>query len=77
MPRSTEERLEDIRDTATDLRDFVESMETEALRDFVESMETEAFHALPHANRMGFRALKNAGAGKLVQSHAPPQPCLI
>jgi uncharacterized protein with HEPN domain len=48
MPRSTEERLEDIRDAATDLRDYVESM------------ETEAFHALSHADRMGFRSLKNA-----------------
>jgi hypothetical protein len=37
MPRSTEERLEDIRDAAIDLRDIVESM------------ETAAFHALPHA----------------------------
>jgi uncharacterized protein with HEPN domain len=48
MPRSADERLEDIRDAAIDLRDFVESM------------ATEAFHSLPHANRMGFRALKNA-----------------
>jgi uncharacterized protein with HEPN domain len=48
MPRRTEERLEDIRDAAIDLRDIVESM------------ETAAFHALPHADRMGFRAVKNA-----------------
>lgn len=48
MPRSLEERLEDIREAATDLRDFVGSM------------ETAAFHQIPHADRMGFRALKNA-----------------
>jgi uncharacterized protein with HEPN domain len=48
MRRSTEERLEDIRDAATDLLDFMESM------------ETEAFHLLPHADHMSFRALKNA-----------------
>jgi uncharacterized protein with HEPN domain len=48
MARSTAARLEDIREAAIDLRDFVEFM------------ETEAFRALPHAPRMGFRALKNA-----------------
>lgn len=48
MPRSPEERLEDIREAATDLRDFVGSM------------ETAAFHQISHADRMGFRALKNA-----------------
>ena len=48
MPRRPEERLEDIRDAAVDLTHFVEAM------------ETEAFHALPYADRMGFRALKNA-----------------
>lgn len=48
MPRSPEERLQDIREAATDLRDFVGSI------------ETAAFHRIPHADRMGFRALKNA-----------------
>ena len=48
MARRTAERLEDIREAAIDLRDFVESM------------ESGAFHALPHADRVGFRALKNA-----------------
>ncbi len=48
MPRSPEERLEDIREAATDLQDFVGSM------------EMAAFHQIPHADRMGFRALKNA-----------------
>ena len=47
MPRSLEERLEDIRDAALDLRDFVRTM------------ETAAFHQIPYADRMGFRALKN------------------
>ena len=48
MPRSPKDRLEDIREAATDLRDFVAAM------------DTEAFHQIPHADRMGFRALKNA-----------------
>lgn len=48
MARSLEERFTDIRDAATDLRDFVADM------------ETASFHALPHADRMGFRAIKNA-----------------
>ena len=48
MPRSPEERLEDIREAATDLQDFVGSM------------EMVVFHQIPHADRMGFRALKNA-----------------
>jgi uncharacterized protein with HEPN domain len=42
------ERLTDIREAATDLLDFVADM------------ETEAFHTLPHADRMGLRAVKNA-----------------
>jgi uncharacterized protein with HEPN domain len=46
--RSTAERLLDIRDAATDLRDIVADM------------GTEAFHALPHADRMAYRAVKNA-----------------
>ncbi|MGA6981849.1 MAG: HepT-like ribonuclease domain-containing protein [Candidatus Sulfotelmatobacter sp.] len=46
--RSLEERLQDIRQAAIDLRDFIADM------------ETAAFHALPHADRMGFRAVKNA-----------------
>ncbi len=48
MPRSLEERLLDIRDAASDLRDFVADM------------ETDAFHALPHADRIRYRAMKNA-----------------
>jgi uncharacterized protein with HEPN domain len=28
--------------------------------DFVKGMETDAFHALPHADRMAYRAIKNA-----------------
>jgi uncharacterized protein with HEPN domain len=48
MARSLEERLQDIRQAAIDLRDFIADM------------ETAAFHALPHADRMGFRAVKNA-----------------
>ena len=48
MARSLEERLQDIRQAAIDLRDFIADM------------ETAAFHALPHADRIGFRAVKNA-----------------
>jgi uncharacterized protein with HEPN domain len=48
MGRDVQERLTDIREAATDLLDFVDDM------------EMEAFHALPHADRMGFRAVKNA-----------------
>lgn len=48
MPRSLDNRLEDIRAAATDLRDFVDAM------------DTQAFHEIPHADRMGYRALKNA-----------------
>jgi uncharacterized protein with HEPN domain len=48
MARPLEERLQDIRQAAIDLRDFIADM------------ETAAFHALPHADRMGFRAVKNA-----------------
>ena len=48
MPRSVGERLEDMRDAATDLRDFAGTM------------DTDAFHQIPYADRMGFRALKNA-----------------
>lgn len=48
MPRSVESRLRDIHEAATDMRDIVESM------------DTAAFHALPHADRIGFRAVKNA-----------------
>jgi uncharacterized protein with HEPN domain len=46
--RSTAERLLDIREAATDLRDIVADM------------DTDAFHALPHADRMAYRAVKNA-----------------
>jgi uncharacterized protein with HEPN domain len=46
--RSPAERLLDIRAAATDLRDIVADM------------KTDAFHALPHANRMAYRAVKNA-----------------
>lgn len=38
----------DIREAATDLLDFVTDV------------ETDAFHALPHADRIGNRAVKNA-----------------
>src|SRR5689334_11095602 len=48
MVRGFRDRLLDIQAAASDLRDFVNDM------------ETDAFHALPHANRMGFRAVKNA-----------------
>ena len=46
--RSTAERLLDIRDAATDLRDIVADM------------DTEAFHALPLADHLAYRAIKNA-----------------
>ena len=46
--RSTAERLLDIRAAATDLRDIVADM------------DTEAFHTLPHADRLAYRAIKNA-----------------
>jgi len=46
--RSSAERLLDIREAATDLRDIVADM------------DTDAFHALPHADRMAYRAVKNA-----------------
>jgi|SRR5271165_1713380 uncharacterized protein with HEPN domain len=46
--RSAAERLLDIREAATDLRDIVADM------------DTDAFHALPHADRMAYRAVKNA-----------------
>jgi uncharacterized protein with HEPN domain len=42
------DRLLDIRASATDLRDIAADM------------ATEAFHALPHADRMAYRAVKNA-----------------
>ncbi len=46
--RSTAERLSDIRDAAIDLRDIVTDM------------GSDAFHALPHADRLAYRAVKNA-----------------
>ena len=46
--RSSAERLLDIREAATDLRDIVADM------------DTDAFHALPHADRLAYRAVKNA-----------------
>ena len=48
MPRSLQDRLGDIREAATDLRDFAGSM------------AVAAFHQIPQSDRMGFRALKNA-----------------
>ncbi len=48
MARGLADRLADIHAAATDLRDFVADM------------ETQAFHALPHADRMAYRAIKNA-----------------
>ncbi len=40
--------MKDIRQAASDLRNIVADM------------DTEAFHALPHADRMSYRAVKNA-----------------
>jgi uncharacterized protein with HEPN domain len=56
--RSVAEQLLDIREAATDLRDIVADM------------DTDAFHALPHADRMAYRAVKNALAelGEAVKS---------
>ena len=48
MARTAAQRFVDIREAAADLRDFVEDM------------QSETFHALPHADRMGCRAIKNA-----------------
>jgi uncharacterized protein with HEPN domain len=48
MARSVTDRLNDIREAATDLLGFVADM------------DTDAFHALPHSDRMGYRAIKNA-----------------
>ena len=48
MVRDVQDCLTDIREAATDLVDFVRDM------------ETAAFHALRHADRMGYRAVKNA-----------------
>jgi uncharacterized protein with HEPN domain len=48
MVRDVRDRLTDIREAATDWLGFVADM------------ETEAFHALPNADRMGYRAVKNA-----------------
>jgi uncharacterized protein with HEPN domain len=48
MARSPGERLQDMRQAAIDFRNFIADM------------GTAAFHALPHADRMGFRAIKNA-----------------
>jgi uncharacterized protein with HEPN domain len=45
--RSVTDRLLDIREAATDLRDFAADI------------ATAAFHALPHADRMAYRAVKN------------------
>jgi uncharacterized protein with HEPN domain len=45
--RSVTDRLLDIREAATDLCDFAADI------------ATEAFHALPHADRMAYRAVKN------------------
>lgn len=43
--------MSDIRDAATDLRDIVTDM------------GTDAFHALPHAERLAYRAVKKIGRG--------------
>jgi uncharacterized protein with HEPN domain len=48
MVSEVPDRLTEIREAATDLLGFVADM------------ETEAFHALPHADRMDYRAVKNA-----------------
>lgn len=45
--RSVADRLLDIREAATDLCDFVDDM------------TTEAFRAMPHADRIAYRAIKN------------------
>ena len=47
-PGALPDGLLDIHEAATDLRDIVADM------------KTDAFHALPHANRMAYRAVKNA-----------------
>lgn len=47
-PRGVADRLADIREAATNLSDFVHNV------------ETDAFHALPYADRMGYRSIKNA-----------------
>jgi uncharacterized protein with HEPN domain len=44
---SVTDRLLDIREAAIDLRDFVAAM------------DTPAFRALPHADRLAYRAVKN------------------
>jgi hypothetical protein len=48
MARGIDEHLTDIREAAVDLLNFAADM------------ETAAFHALPHADRMGNRAVRNA-----------------
>lgn len=48
MTRSLAERLGDIREAARDVVDIVGAM------------ESHAFDALPHADRIAYRALKNA-----------------
>ena len=48
MTRTTFERLTDIREAARDVIDIAGAM------------EDGAFHALPHADRIAYRALKNA-----------------
>ena len=59
--RSSAERLLDIREAATDLRDIVADM------------DTDAFHALPHADRLAYRAVKNALAELGEAVKAPPR----
>jgi uncharacterized protein with HEPN domain len=64
MARNTAQRLVDIREAATDLRDFVEDL------------QGDTFHALPHADRMGYRAIKNAltELGEAIKA-LPPEIC--
>jgi uncharacterized protein with HEPN domain len=57
--RSTAERLADIRAAATDLRDIVADM------------DTDAFHALPYVDRLACRAVRNA-LSELGEAVKPP-----
>jgi uncharacterized protein with HEPN domain len=61
LTRSTRERLNDIRDAARDLLDFVGTM------------ESEVFHGLHATDRMAHRAMKNALAeiGEAIKALPP------
>jgi uncharacterized protein with HEPN domain len=61
LTRTVAERLTDIREAARDVVDIASAM------------EDGAFHALPHADRIAYRALKNAltELGEAVKSLPP------